>query len=147
MYILGSTNSSSQTVLSNGIINMGSTYRRYCKKNSCGTPVFTNNGTSLSLNQEGIYHVTVVAIASGTEAGDVTIQLYRNGDAVGGATSTESVGVADTELHSLVIDYYFIVDSTCVLGVSSVQPAIITLVNTGVGATFSQVTVNIDKVL
>lgn len=147
MLFLGSANNSSQTVLSGGIVNIGTTYRKYCKKNSSGTATFANNGTSLSLSQEGVYHITVVAVGSGTETGDVSLQLYKGGEAVVGAVSSQTITTADTELRTFVIDYYFMVDSTCVLGLSSVQPAAISLVNTGVGATFTQVTMNVDKIL
>lgn len=147
MLLLGTKNSASQTVLANGLINMGATYRKYCKKNCSGTPAFTNNGTSLSLNHSGMYHLTATLVGSGTVAGDVTAQLLINGNIVPAAFSSQTITTATTELRTFVIDYYVLVDNTCVLGQTATTPAVITLQNTGVGATFTAVTVNVDKVL
>lgn len=145
MLLLGTANSASQTVLADGIVNMGATYRKMCKKDCSGNPAFTNTETSISLNQSGIYHITATLIGSGTEAGVVTVQLLSNGVALPTAISSQTITTADTELRTFVIDYYVIVNTTCVLGRTSVQPAVLTLQNTGVGATFTAVTVNVDK--
>lgn len=147
MLLLGTKNTTSQTVLTNGSLNLGSTYRRYCRKNCAGTPAFTNNGTSVSLNQSGIYHITATAVGSGTAAGVATLQLLVNGTAVTGAIASTTITTANTEVRTFVIDYYVLVDSTCVLGQSATMPASISLQNTGVGATFTAVTVNVDKVV
>lgn len=55
MLLLGAKNTTSQTVLTNDIVNLGAVYRKYCKKN-CETNTFTFNSTSVSLNQKGVYH-------------------------------------------------------------------------------------------
>jgi hypothetical protein len=78
-------------------------------------------------------------------AGDVTVQLYINGQAVDGAFSTQTVTTADTELRTFVIDYYILVDKDCVLGSESTIANTISLVNTGVAATFDSVIVNVSK--
>jgi len=147
MLILGTANTTTQTVLANGIINLGSTYRRYCKKNNCNVATFTNSATSVSLNQSGIYHITATFVASGTVAGDATIQMFVNGVAVPRAISTETITTADTELRTFVIDDYVLVDSTYVLGTATTAPASVSFVNTGVGTTIQLAKVNIDKVL
>lgn len=147
MLLLGIKTAASQTVLANGIINMGTTYRRYCKKNCNGITAFTNNGNSLSLNHSGIYHLTATLVGSGTAAGNVTVQLLNNGVALPAALSTQTITTAATELRTFVIDTYILVDNASVLGQNVMTPAVITLQNTGVGATFTAVTVNVDKVL
>lgn len=147
MLLIGSKNVSSQTILANGIINLGSTYRRYCRRTSCGLPTFSNAGTSITLNGEGIYHITATFVGAGSAAGDVTIQLLENGVVVPGALSTQTITTATTEIRTFVIDYYTKVDRECTLGCLSTSPKTISFINSGVGAIYSSVVVNIDKVV
>lgn len=106
MLLLGAKNTTSQTVLTNGIVNLGAVYRKYCKKN-CETNTFTFNSTSVSLNQKGVYHLTLNANVSGSAAGNVTLQLFENGVAVPGAIATQTITTATTEVRNITIDYYF----------------------------------------
>lgn len=141
MLLLGVKNVATQTVGAGATVNLGSVYRKYCKNNA-----FNFTGNSVSLNHVGIYKVTVTAIVSAPAAGDVTLQLFENGIAVPGAIATETIATADTEFHTLIIDYYFKVDSTCALGCQSVDTKAITLVNTGdADITVSNVVLNTDK--
>ena len=55
--LIGIKNTTSQTVPALGTINLGSVYRRYCKKNQCGVKTFDATATSVSLQQQGIYHI------------------------------------------------------------------------------------------
>lgn len=146
MLLLGAKNTASQTVLTNGIVNLGAVYRKYCKKN-CGVTTFAFDGNSIALNQKGIYHLTLTANVSGTAAGDVTLQLVENGFLIPGALATESITTATTELRNLTLDYYFLVDNTCILGCETTLAKTITVVNTGIGATISNLVVNVEKVL
>ncbi|AXF52117.1 MAG: spore surface glycoprotein [Podoviridae sp. ctcf755] len=146
MLLLGVKNTASQTLLANGIVNLGAVYRKYCKKN-CGIGTFAFNGNSISLNRKGIYHLTLTAIVAGTVAGNVTLQLAENGVLVPGALATQTITTANTELRTLTIDYYFLVDDTCILGNDTTLAKTITVVNTGVGSTISNIVVNVDKVL
>lgn len=147
MYILGTSNTGSQTVLTGGTIDLGITRRRYSNKNCCGTEAFENNGTSVRLSQSGIYHFTATFVGSGTEAGDVSIQAYNRGVAIPQDISTQTITTADTEVRTFVIDDYILVDTACVLGRTAVTPAIISFINTGVGATITLAKLNVDKVL
>lgn len=147
MLLLGTKNTTVQTVLTDGTVNLGMVYRRYCKKNRCGIPAFSRTSQDITLNHSGIYHLTMTAVASGTAAGTATLQLFVNGEAVEGAISSETITTADTELRTFVIDYYIIVDKNCVLGVEANSPNTISIVNTGVGTTISSIIVNIDKVV
>lgn len=141
MLLLGVKNVATQTVGAGALVNLGSVYRRYCKNNA-----FSFTGNSVSLNHVGIYKLTVTAVVSAPAAGDVTLQLFENGISVPGAFATETITTADTEFRTLVIDYYFKIDSTCALGCSSVDIKAITLVNTGdADITVSNVVLNTNK--
>lgn len=145
--ILGLKNTTSQTVLTNGLINLGTTYRKYCKRTPQCLPTFVSSGTSVTLNGTGIYHITATLTGSGTTAGILTAQLYENGVAIPGAISSSTITTADTEVRTLVIDYYIKVDSECILGTWAVSPKTLTLVNTGVEATYTSVVFNVEKVV
>lgn len=145
LYLLGVKDFATQTVLTGGLIQIGDVYRRYCRRNNCGARVFDNTSTGVTLNWDGIYHITATLVGSGTEAGDVTVQLFENGVPVTGAVSTQTITTPDTELRTFVIDYFVLVDSACVLGVNSTVAKTITLENTGVGATFTSVVLDIEK--
>lgn len=147
MLLLGVKNSTAQDVAVGGLINLGQTYRKYCKKNNCGIKTFDFAGTSVSLNHSGVYHITATLVGNAPAAGDVTVQLYINGVEVPGAISTQTITTADTEVRTFVIDYYTLVDNTCILGNATTVSDTITLVNTGVAAEFTNVILNVEKVV
>lgn len=144
--LLGTKNFASQEVLTNGIVQLGNVYRRYCKRIN-GTRTFEFDNSDIILQQSGIYHITATAVGSGAEAGTLALQLYENGIPVPGAFSNETITTPDTELRTLTIDYFALVDSACVLGCNSTIAKAISLVNTGVEATYTSVVVNVEKVL
>lgn len=143
--LIGVKNSASQDALTSGIINIGSTYRKFCKKNRCGIKAFDVTANSVSLQHEGIYHVTATLVGSGTTAGVVTVQLLENGVAVPAVFSSETITTPTTELRTFVLDYYVLVDENCILGQESTLAKTITLQNTGVPATFTSVVINVTK--
>lgn len=145
--LLGTKNTGTQTVLADGIINLGSNYRKFCKANSCGVPAFSRTSQDITLNHQGIYHLTATFVGSGTAAGVVTVQLLIDGEVVDGAFSSETITTATTELRTFVIDYYIKVDKDCVLGFSSTDTETISFQNTGIAATFTSVVVNVEKVV
>lgn len=145
MLLLGVKNTTPQDVIVDGLINIGSSYRRYCKKNKCGVPAFARTANDISLQHSGIYHVTATFIASAPAAGDVTVQLLVNGETVEGALATETITTATTEFRTMVIDYYLLVDRDCILGNESTVAQTISFQNTGVAATFTSVVVNVSK--
>ena len=145
--LLGMRDITSQTVPALGTISVGSVYRRYCKKNSCGAKTFDNTSTTITLQHQGIYHVTATLVGTATAAGVVTVQLLENGIAIPGAFSSETITTADTELRTFVIDVYILVDDACLLGRNTTLAKSISLQNTGVEATFTAVTLNIEKVV
>jgi len=144
--LIGTRNFATQDVVTNGIIQLGNVYRRFCRKIN-GVKTFEFDNSDVILQQSGIYHITVTAVGSGAEAGTLAIQLYENGFAVPGVISNETITTADTELRTLTLDYFVLVDSTCVLGCTSTVAKAISLVNTGVEATFTSVVMNVEKVV
>lgn len=147
MLLLGVKNVGTQTVLTDGIVNIGSVYRKYCKKNACGVTAFSRTANDISLQHSGIYHLTATFVASAPAAGTVTVQLFVNGVAVDGAFASETITTATTELRTMVIDYYVLVDKDCVLNTESTLAQTVSFVNTGDDATFTSVVVNVDKVV
>jgi hypothetical protein len=147
MLLLGVKNTATQAVLADGIINIGSVYRRYCKKSACGVPAFSRTANDISLQHSGIYHLTATFVASAPTAGTVTVQLNVNGEPVDGAFASETITTADTELRTLVIDYYVLVDKDCILNTEATVAQTISFENTGDDATFTSVVVNVDKVV
>lgn len=146
MLLLGLKNTTSQTVLTNGVIDLGSVYRKYCKKCN-GITTFATNSNSVRLNQPGMYHITATLVGSGTTAGDLIVQLNENGFAIPSALSSQTITTATTEQSTFVIDYFIIVNSSCVLGNLTTEAKTLILTNTGVGATFTSVVFNVEKVL
>lgn len=143
--LIGVKNTTSQSVPALGTINLGSVYRRYCKKNNCGVRTFDVTSTSVAIQQQGIYHITTTLVTSAPAAGDVTVQLLVNGVAVPGAFATETITTAATEFRTLVIDYYILVDDVTILNTNTTNVDTISLQNTGVAATFTNVVLNIEK--
>ena len=147
MLLIGTQTTGIRTVLTDCIISLGSLYRKYCKKTSNCLPTFANDSNSVTLNGQGVYHVTATLVGAGTTAGTLTVQMLENGVPVVGGVASETITTADTELRTLVIDRYVLVDNTCLLGCTSTIAKTISFENTGVGATFSNVVVNVDKVV
>lgn len=145
MLLLGVKNTATQTVLADGLINIGSVYRKYCKKNTCGVTTFSRTSQDITLQHSGIYHLTATFVASAPAAGTVTVQLLENGEVVDGAFASETITTPTTELRTMVIDYYILVDKDCVLGQRATIADTISFQNVGDDATFTSVIVNVTK--
>lgn len=146
MLLIGTKNFAPQSVLTNGLVNLGAVYRRYCKK-SCGVKTFDFSGSAISLQKSGIYQVTITAIISAPTAGDVTLTLFENGVAIPGALATETITTATTEFRTITIDYFILVDNDYVLNTPTTLAKSLTLVNTGIPSTINNVVANVVKVL
>ena len=102
----------------------------------------TRNGSTFQLNKPGYYYVTFNAVAAATEAvGELVVELQNNGVAVPGAeaaSTTITAGNNDNYAFATIIK---VPPSCCAID----NTAKLTLVNTGVAATFANVNVNITK--
>nr|DAE44630.1 MAG TPA: hypothetical protein [Caudoviricetes sp.] len=145
MLSLGVKNTTAQSVVSGGLVNLGSVYRKNCCKNACGVKTFDFDGNSINLQQSGIYTVTALVTFTAPAAGNVVLQLTDNGVVIPGAIATETITTATTEVKTTTIQYQLLVDSTCVLGQYSTQVKNISLLNSGVASTISNVVVNVVK--
>jgi len=147
MLLLGVQNLGTQTVLADGLINLGASYRKYCKKNNCGVATFSRTSNDITLQQAGVYHITATFVGTGETAGDVTVQMVINGVPVDGAISTETITTATTEFRTFVIDRYVLVDNDCILGRNSTIANSVSFINASdaIDATFTNVVVNVTK--
>ena len=133
-------NLATQAVIADGIVNQGSVIRRFFNGCTCNRPIVAE-GDGTTINATGMYKIEVEATFTAPVAGDVTLQLFENGVAIDGAFATETITTATTEVRSVAFSTYVIVDQTKVLGICAITPKTYTLVNTGVGATFTRVQV------
>jgi hypothetical protein len=148
MLLLGTKNTSSQDVLTGGLVNLGQTYRRYDKKGSCGFRAFDFSSNGISLQHIGIYHVTAVITFTGTVAGDFTFQLVEDGTPILGAIATETITTPTTEFRTVTLDYYVLVDNQCLLGKKTVPSESISIINASEEtATVTNIVVNVEKVV
>lgn len=121
MTVIGLENRSTQTVATDGALNLGSIYHGAGKCISQSPYTF----------RRGLYHVTVVATFTAPAAGNVTLTAD-------GHSATTTITTADTEVRTLVLDFYTLIPGC------TFSP--VTVTNTGVGATFTSVITNIEKV-
>ena len=147
MLLLGTRNAATQDLAVGSVLNLGEVYRKYCKKNYCGTKAFDFNGTSVLLQHSGIYHITATITFSAPVAGDVVFQLTENGIATPSALATETITTATTEIKTTTIDFFVLVDSGCVLGRPTTLIKNVAITNTGVASTVTNVVFNVEKVV
>lgn len=147
MLLIGLKNIGTQTVLATGQVNLGNVYRKFCKPNKCGVPAFSVTSNGVTLNHQGIYHITATLVGTGETAGLVSVQLAENGELLTGAISSETITTATTEFRTFVIDYYIKVDKDCILGYPTTEAKTISLVNVSddIDATFTSVILNVTK--
>ena len=129
-------NTASQFLAVGSKVNLGNIVRRYCQCNAFG---YTNGGTELTLNQPGYYRVTFNATFTAPAAGDVTLQLTANGNAITHAVATESVATASTEVHTTTL--------SATLRVLPCQSVAVAIANTGVASTVSVSNLIVEKIV
>ena len=102
----------------------------------------TRNGQTFQLNKPGYYYVTFNADGAATTAvGDIVVVLQNNGIAVPGAIATFTTTVADDATNLAFSTIIRVPPSCCAVD----NTANLTLVNTGVAATYTNVNINITK--
>ncbi|MBO5711268.1 MAG: hypothetical protein J6R47_00380 [Acholeplasmatales bacterium] len=145
--LIGLRNSTEQTVPIGGSVDFGAVYRRYDKKGcKCGLRAFESTCRSITLQQSGIYHVTIVATISAPVAGDVILQATDNESPIIGITATETITVPETEFRNITLDFFVLVDDDSILNSYAVAAESISLVNVGtIEVTVSNIVVNVVK--
>lgn len=123
----------SSSVVANGILPLTTIVRRRgCDVNLSGNAVaITDCGSNY-------YLVTLTATFTAPTAGNVTLTLQQNGANVTGATATTTITTATTEVRS--ISFSAIVRTFNTAGIDSLS-----VVNSGVAATFSNIDVDVIK--
>ena len=102
----------------------------------------TRDGSTFQLNKPGYYYVTFNAVAAATEAvGELVIELQNNGVAVPGAEAASTTVTAGNNDNYAFATIIRVLPSCCIVD----NAAKLTLVNTGVAATFENVNINITK--
>ena len=133
--MISSYNNTSQEVAINGLL----TFTTDRILTGCTA---TRNGQTFQLNKPGYYYVTFNADGAATTAvGDIVVVLQNNGVAVPGAIATFTTTVADDATNFAFSTIIRVPPSCCAVD----NTANLTLVNTGVAATFTNVNINITK--
>lgn len=129
-----------QTVAVNGVVALGNN-----GVSTCGCISHSAGAGSVSLQRAGYYRITVNADAANTTAtaGNITLQLYSNGTAYAGAeatqTSESTTDVANLSFTALIR----VLPNCCAIGNN--LPTTLTLVNTGIAATISNVAMTVVR--
>ena len=119
------------TILAGGILPLTTIARRRGR-------LITSENDSISLNAPGYYKVTVTVTASGSEAGDIVLNVLKNGIEIPGLTASETITNATTELRTLTI-------SGTVRVLCGEGSAVLTLVNAStIGITTSNISVAVE---
>ena len=133
--MISSYNNTSQEVAINGLL----TFTTDRILTGCTA---TRNGQTFQLNKPGYYYVTFNADgAAATAVGDIVVVLQNNGVAVPGAIATFTTTVADDATNLAFSTIIRVPPSCCAVD----NTANLTLVNTGVAATYTNVNINITK--
>ena len=133
--MISSYNNTSQDVAINGLL----TFTTDRILTGCTA---TRNGQTFQLNKPGYYYVTFNADGAATTAvGDIIVVLQNNGVAVPGAIATFTTTVADDATNLAFSTIVRVPPSCCAVD----NTANLTLVNTGVAATYTNVNINITK--
>lgn len=123
------------------ITNEAITFNNNFIQTGC-TVTHSAGSATFALNKPGFYFVTFNGIAATEAAGDITVQLQQNGVNVPSALTTASSTTALTDIENLSFSTIIQVKPSCCAVDNNVN---LTLVNTGVPATFSNVNVVITK--
>ena len=133
--MISSYNNTSQEVALNGLL----TFTTDRILTGCTA---TRNGQTFQLNKPGYYYVTFNADGAATTAvGDIVVVLQNNGVTVPCAIATFTTTVADDATNLAFSTIIRVPPSCCAVD----NTANLTLVNTGVAATFTNVNINITK--
>ena len=133
--MISSYNITSQAISTNGVL----TFTTDRILTGCTA---TRNGATFQLNKPGYYYVTFNADAAATETlGVLSMELQNKGVAVPGAEASSTTTVAGNISNYAFSTIIRVPPSCCAID----NTASLTVVNTGVDATYSNVNINITK--
>ena len=102
----------------------------------------TRDGQTFQLNKPGYYYVTFNAVAAATTTvGELTVELQNNGVAVPGAEASYTTTTAGDNSNYAFTTIIRVPPTCCPLATGTK----LTVVNTGVDATYTNVNINITK--
>jgi hypothetical protein len=128
---------SSQTVLTNGAVGL---LNNSITGGNCSGITINNN--AITLKKSGTYLVTVSANLIATALGNLTLQLYNKGVAVPGAIAT-TTAANTTDVRNINFSILIHVDPSCNCVNNN---DVLTLINSGIGATYTNVIIDIVKI-
>lgn len=125
-----------QTVAQNGIIS----FPNVAVKTGCSIKNLTN--TTIELAPGGLYEVSVtITGAQSATAGDLIVQLFRNGVAVPQALAIANSAEA-TDVETMTFSALILVNPSCCAVDNTTT---LTVVNTGVAAIYSNTAISVVK--
>ena len=139
--MISTVNSASTAVTAGSTVPLGSITRRFGNKKGCPcVPALDLSGNnSIIVRESGYYDIDITATFTVPTAGNVTLTVFVNGVAVPGLTATTTVTTDSTQISTLNIT------APDILVQCASVPATITIVLSGVDATFSNISVAIEK--
>lgn len=102
-----------QSILAGGIVSPGSLVRRF-------GPCLCVSGNTVTVTGEGYYSIDASAVVAAAAADDISLTLYKDGEAVPGAVSTFTVG-AIGDIVTLSIPSVVIRKTCCDCGPSTLS--------------------------
>lgn len=118
------------SIASGGVLPLSTIVRRR------GATIQQSND-SILLNACGYYHVSITATFTAPTAGAVSLELRQDNAPVQGATATTTITTATTEVRSL--SFSAVVRVPC-----GSAPSVLTVVNTGVAITASNIAIDVE---
>lgn len=125
-------NTTSTATATNAAINLGTVQHR---QNKCA---LTGSASGIVLEEPGYYPIFATITFTAPATGNVAISGQLNGGQLIGVTAAETVNTALTELHTVALTGLAYVPC-------GAAPATLTLVNTGIAFTPSNVSVTVIK--
>lgn len=105
----------------------------------------TAGSGTINLVKGGLYAISISAtVAESGTAGNVSFQLYRNGIAVPAAIATVT-SETTTDLETIGFTKLIRVDDVCCCAGNGQDAIPLTFINTGVGATYTNIQVTVVK--
>lgn len=108
----------------------------------CGVSI---NGSTITFNKCGVYKVTVSATVTATVAGLLSLQIFKNGSPQVQAITSNTAADA-TSLNSMSVTTLVQVPINNCRCDSCTSPTTVNVVNTGVGATYGNVDIVVNKI-